>query len=142
MDRVRTAGVVDSLTWLVDSLTASLTGLAGLGLFFTSLGVPMLSPEYLLRWADRTCSAMASLFGKVLPHWVHEEVWSTTDTEMARLPWRARGGCTTTGAGGAAPLPLPCPPLPAPLADPLPLPCARVNPLALPAPPPLPKVDS
>ena len=64
-----------------------------------SLGVAMESPAYLFRWVDFMCSDIAYLVGKTRAQVEQGVDWSTTETEMAMLPWRALGGAITSGDG-------------------------------------------
>ena len=65
-----------------------------------SLGVAIESPAYLFRWVAFMCSDMASLVGKTKPQVEQGVDWSTTETDMAMLPWRALGGAITRGDWG------------------------------------------
>ena len=85
----------------VSRLTIGLSVLSfGLDASLVSLGVAIESPAYLFRWVDFMCSDIASLVGKTKPQVEHGVDWSTTETEMAMLPWRALGGATTSGDRG------------------------------------------
>ena len=64
-----------------------------------SLGVAMESPAYLFRWVAFMCSDIASLVGKTKAQVEQGVDWSTTETDMAKLPWRALGGAITSGEG-------------------------------------------